>query len=56
MKYVNLKKAGVFNSTTIANLGKAIAFNAKKNGTLAFIDLTSTINSRDLVDNLYKNM
>lgn len=37
-------------------MGKAIAFNAKKNGSLSFINMESTINSISLIDTLYSNM
>lgn len=43
-------------SAKIGLLGTSVAFNAKKKGSLSFLNLTGTINNQNTVNSLYEGM
>lgn len=54
LRTITFKGSGIFTDTT--NLGKAIAFNAKKKGSLNLINFEQCFNNINQVTNLYTNM
>ena len=55
LRVLDLSKSGDL-SSKIRDLGSAIAFNAKKKGCLAYVNLTGTINNSVTISNLYEGM
>lgn len=56
LRSVNFNNSGKFAPNTLADFGKAIAFNAKREGVLEYVDLTSTLSSFDSLTTFYKSM
>jgi len=56
LRTLNLEGSGLFNDTVLANLGKALAFNARKGGVLANVNLTKTLDKHSNITTLFKNM
>jgi hypothetical protein len=56
LRNLDLEGSGKFTDAVLGNLGKAIAFNARKNGVLENINLKSSLNRSSNIVNLFKNM
>jgi hypothetical protein len=54
LKFITFQNSGIFNDTT--NLGKSIAFNAKKKGSLELINFENCFNSIAQLSNLHTYM
>lgn len=54
LRMIDFKRSGVFND--VANLGKALAFNSKKNGSLELINFECCFNNVNQINTLAVNM
>lgn len=55
LRVLDLSESGDL-SAKIRDLGSSVAFNAKKKGSLAFLNLTGTINNQNTITTLYNGM
>lgn len=53
---LELSSSGVFNDTVLGYFGKAIAFNAKKNGSLIHVSMDHTLSNSSNVRSFYNQM
>ncbi len=56
LRSLDLSFSGKFTDSIFSNFGKALAFNAKKNGAIEFVNFTGTLNSSSNITSLYNNM
>lgn len=55
LRVLNLSKSGDL-SSKIRDLGQAVAFNAKRKGSLAYLNLTATLSNSITINTLYESM
>jgi hypothetical protein len=55
LRVLNISKSGDL-SAKIKDLGRAVAFNAKRKGSLAYLNMTSTINMFATINSFYEGM
>ena len=56
IRVIDISKSGILQNTNVANMGTAIAFNAKKKGNLEYVNLSGCISAEAQISTLYNSM